>query len=355
MSLEDESMLSAYLDGELADADHRALERLIQEDPRLQDQLAGLTVVRTALSTLPRPARARDAAPSVIQSIERGRRSRWRLVPRPVPLPAIGVFATAIAALLAVAVGPLLQPPARDLAQGSRAPDAHGPVPGPILKTQPIDPANLETSTDAPVLVADVPPTPPRDQAAQEAVRRLLEQPGVSVLQVSTPDPAESLREVRAALVRLHQTTEPSGLIRVQPDPVRERLGTAPNLALVVSLTPSAAGELAAELNRRLPGRVTSLGTNTSDFLRIAGIGHTTYVPDQPPPASLGPIPYRPGNTVALRRPSQLPEPDPGPIPPAETSTPAPDTERRSDVSQPLVIWLAPGPAAASPPQNPQP
>jgi hypothetical protein len=55
MSLEDESLLSAYLDGELEESEHRSVEESIRSDLTLAGKLRDLRAVRLAVSGLSRP------------------------------------------------------------------------------------------------------------------------------------------------------------------------------------------------------------------------------------------------------------------------------------------------------------
>ena len=54
MTLDDESILSAYLDGQLGPEDQQAVEAALLEDPRLADELRGLAVLRDLLAGGPR-------------------------------------------------------------------------------------------------------------------------------------------------------------------------------------------------------------------------------------------------------------------------------------------------------------
>ena len=82
---DDESLLSAYLDGELGREEHEAVESFLNSDPRLAETLRGLVGVRDLLADLSRPV-AGDAAPEVMRrlgEIRPGFRP-WRTVKHPI-------------------------------------------------------------------------------------------------------------------------------------------------------------------------------------------------------------------------------------------------------------------------------
>lgn len=54
MMLDDDSILSAYLDGQLGPDEQQAVEAALLEDPRLAEELRGLTALRDLLAGLPR-------------------------------------------------------------------------------------------------------------------------------------------------------------------------------------------------------------------------------------------------------------------------------------------------------------
>jgi hypothetical protein len=54
MTLDDDSILSAYLDGQLGPEEQQAVESAVLDDPRLADELSSLVVLRDLLAGLPR-------------------------------------------------------------------------------------------------------------------------------------------------------------------------------------------------------------------------------------------------------------------------------------------------------------
>src|SRR4051812_21809563 len=97
--LDDESLLSAYLDDELDPAGRLEVESALLTDPRLAEMLHELAGVRELLAGLPRPEVPRVLA--VEDDARRGRRRATRPSHRAIP-PAI---AAAAALLIAMPLG----------------------------------------------------------------------------------------------------------------------------------------------------------------------------------------------------------------------------------------------------------
>src|SRR4051812_21215633 len=65
MTLDDESLLSAYLDGELDPDQRSSIEAALLADPELAEQLRRLAAVRELVAGLPRPAPTVDLAGAI--------------------------------------------------------------------------------------------------------------------------------------------------------------------------------------------------------------------------------------------------------------------------------------------------
>jgi hypothetical protein len=102
---DDESLLSAYLDGELGREEHEAVESSLSADPGLTETLSGLVGVRDLLADLSRPV-AGDASSEVMRRIgekRAGFRLRpWRRIEHPIRWVAASVAAAAVLGLLAI-------------------------------------------------------------------------------------------------------------------------------------------------------------------------------------------------------------------------------------------------------------
>jgi len=107
MNLEDESFLSAYLDGELDPADRLAVEWAVESSPALAEQLRELGQARAAVVHLPRARAPRDLAPAVVGRLVAARRRAQlgRLVrPGKFALAGAGVLGMAACLFLALIV-----------------------------------------------------------------------------------------------------------------------------------------------------------------------------------------------------------------------------------------------------------
>jgi hypothetical protein len=98
MNLDDETLLSAYLDDELDTAERMAVEWSVESSPSLADQLRALATARDAVASLGRPANPGDLAPSIVGRLAADRRrARLRALARP------GRVAVAVAGLSSMA------------------------------------------------------------------------------------------------------------------------------------------------------------------------------------------------------------------------------------------------------------
>jgi anti-sigma factor RsiW len=71
MKLEDDTLLTAYLDGELSQSDRRAVEAALKSNPRLVAQLRELAVVRGLVAGLSRPGTPYDMVGPVMARVTR--------------------------------------------------------------------------------------------------------------------------------------------------------------------------------------------------------------------------------------------------------------------------------------------
>ena len=80
MSLDDESLLGTYLDGELEPEQRRAVESSLATDSRLAEKVQGLSSVRDLVANLSRPA-SPDVSPEVMRRVRQAllRRRPWTL------------------------------------------------------------------------------------------------------------------------------------------------------------------------------------------------------------------------------------------------------------------------------------
>jgi hypothetical protein len=104
MILDDDSILSAYLDGELGPEQHQAVESAMAADPRLAEELRSLALLRDLLAGLPREAPA-DLTARVMRRVRhRARFGRaWGSVALG-PVRAAGLAAIAAGVLMMLAI-----------------------------------------------------------------------------------------------------------------------------------------------------------------------------------------------------------------------------------------------------------
>ena len=106
MTIDDDSLLSAYMDGQLSPEQQLAVESALVSDPHLGEELRSLTLVRDLLAGLPRDASV-DLASRVMSRISG--RSRLGMILSAVPgQAAIRQHPSRVAGLLAIAAGLLM-------------------------------------------------------------------------------------------------------------------------------------------------------------------------------------------------------------------------------------------------------
>src|SRR5947209_14843149 len=109
MTLDDESILSAYLDGELGPEQQQAVESAAIADPRLAEELRGLAALRDLVAGLPRRAPA-DMTARVMRRVRH--RARLATASRGLswgPVHAVGLAAIAAGVLMMLAIPWLLR------------------------------------------------------------------------------------------------------------------------------------------------------------------------------------------------------------------------------------------------------
>jgi hypothetical protein len=85
MNLDDESLLSAFMDGQLDPDQHQAVEAAVLSNPQLSEQLRTLTVLRDLVGGLSRDVSV-DVSTVVLERIRPGRRW-WARLPATIPWP----------------------------------------------------------------------------------------------------------------------------------------------------------------------------------------------------------------------------------------------------------------------------
>lgn len=385
MNPDDQTFLTAYLDGALNPEQRLQVESSLSTDPGLADELRDLAAVRDLVAALPRPPAGVDLSASVLASIAR-RRAPGRL--RRAFEPG-GLFATrggraavllaSAAALLVVALATVvsrsLQPPEHPglvVRRGHEAPPPRvNPAPTPRPEPAP------------PVLVAV--PTPPPDprtlapgaeerlrDAQRENVRRLLDSPNLrTVFHVADVQHGKTTRLVSQALSQLPRKYPTFVRLDVAADASLDdtRPGATAVFALVVddtelqTIRDRLRGEFPFQFEEAAPRpeRVTLLadvgeesflkGTAVADIRVPENAGAALRAENRPP------IPFRPRipelewlsgllpPTAANRVEPRTPEPPatnraaPAPVTPAGDAAKAQPEAPRRPLSV-LLVWV---------------
>jgi anti-sigma factor RsiW len=198
MNLDDETLLSAYLDDELDPADRLAVEWSIESNPPLAEQFRSLAQARDAVSGLPRPAIPRDLGPVLGARLAANRRrERLRKLARPagVAFAFSGFFGIAASLIFALILLNHSLHESDKLAQiaDQPVPPIRSHLPVPIIKP-------AETPQLASTLVPVVPrPVDPKNSSprpgsfdetreldARRAIAGMLEQPHVRRIRIVT-------------------------------------------------------------------------------------------------------------------------------------------------------------------------
>lgn len=278
MTFDEETFLTAYVDGELPPGPREGVESALASDPRLADDLRALTTVRDLVSGLSRPPAPRDVSAEVLARL--GRRPAGGLsfgvLAR---LPAVRVagraaaaLATAAAVVAAVAVGllrpaPATGPGARPGAGLARVP-ADAVLPWPF----PGEPGDVQVPTAAPAGLASG-EEPSRAESARN-LRRLFDAPYVHKVFVVSDALGDADGKVGAVFERTPRRRADFGRMTVVQDVVvdPEHPGRASVYIAVVDDRELA--ELYDRVRQALPAStVTEAGPRPELFARLADAG----------------------------------------------------------------------------------
>jgi hypothetical protein len=367
MTLDDDSILSAYLDGQLGPEEQQAVESALFADPRLAEEFRGLATLRDLLAGLPREAPA-DVTGRVMRRVRRratrGAASRviaWG------PVRAAGLVGLAAGVLMILAL-PWLLHPGRPAADGRHPADVAGGAPAeakarPILSERLWPHFSKHASRENP----GEPTRPGENHPAQPVpagsrgsapgelvdVREYLDNPELRrVFLVSDREDGSAGQRV-ASLVEqttrfnFYKITISQGIV-IDPHHPDE----ATVFALVVG--PRELEDLRRQLRAALDDRVEETDVVPAVVTQLADIGHVEACP--PSPAAEMVIPR---DAVALLREGDAPAPVEGaealPPPRAEPAKaprpPTPEQERsrpdadravaaRTDPPIVVLVWV---------------
>lgn len=160
MTLDDESLLSAYLDDELDPQELRRVEHALRNDPQLGRKVAELRRVRDLVANLPRPAAPDDLALNVVVRIDQQRHYRTLLI-------ATGSLAVAASLFVHVALPYLERSQQSSIIADWTAPiDPIDPAPGSVADSLPNDGPLVQVPPD--------PVGPPREAFVEARERNFL-------------------------------------------------------------------------------------------------------------------------------------------------------------------------------------
>jgi anti-sigma factor RsiW len=313
MMLNDESLLSAYLDGELEPDQRSALEAVLLSDAALAKQLRGLAEVRGLVAGLPRPSLPVDLSAAVSAGIEARSlfRGPWpRLLQRRVVFTAAGLGGLAVAASLILAL--LLVRPAPRPAAPQPAVGGFTAVPAPA---QPDEAGVGRVSSTEPPAWRTAPAAGPmqlarkrEDAAAAEKVRALLESPRLRRVLIVTDIIGEgTLNRVEDLVQKMPRTDAAYGRITVSQGIVIDPLH--PNEATVFALVMNdeELKHFQKKLEQRFPERVEDGEADPVVVAQLGEVGGLAVLPGTP--ASSVVIPSTDSPRIALRSDRSIEQP----------------------------------------------
>ncbi|WP_435016572.1 anti-sigma factor family protein [Tundrisphaera sp. TA3] len=227
MNLDDDTLLSAYLDDELDPADRMAVAWSIESSPPLAGRLSDLAATRDAVAGLGRPGIPRDLAPDLLARIASRQAARPRAGSRAASVLLAGGFVSIAASLLAAmffvyrATHDLDRPtlfaffPKATPAKAPAAPRAKPPT-VPEQPASPADGAPMLARLAAPATDAAIPPPPAsptptpvaliREAADRGKIAGMLERPDVHRILIVTDviDAGDRVRSLIQRDIRKH-------------------------------------------------------------------------------------------------------------------------------------------------------
>ncbi len=311
MNLPDESLLSAYLDGELDTPWRLVVEEALLSSPLLAERLQELASVRTTIHGMARPTAPADVSSAVVSQIDLLPRQRIRRALRSRPR-----LALAAGSALAVAAGTLI---ALGLTLGpwlSQSDDSVPPLAKQPVPTQPrampdraVEPPALEavpgSPTPAPIEAlasADTTENPDstltsediRRNDDQERARELLNRPDVRRLTITVDRLAPyELEKVESTIRNLAPRSSSQGLLRIALDVVADPSRPGKAVVYAVVLSDREATHLRKDLEASSSDPIRDDTPDSSTLNQLAGIGRIEFTPGlaHPPASDLQPPP----------------------------------------------------------------
>jgi hypothetical protein len=366
MNLDDETLLSAYLDDELDEADRLAVEDALGANPRLAERLRDLAMVHDLLASQARPTLDRDLAPAIVGRMARPTRVRlpgesalsgWRW-----GLPLGLGLGTAAALLIALGLAmrgvPHPAPPRLPNAASPVPLAQHphtSPVPSPeaeIAHQAPIENAG-ETGTtrdaarpevEPPRIAAHTPGPGSEERKADQERQRLLallDDPDLQRVLITTDALEPAAQEVDEVIRKQPRKDSRYGRITIRPG-----LTSAPNdpKGAVVFVVVGDEREL-SDLGRRLRASFAEDVKEAEPVIPVivSQLAQVDQIDIRPavPGAPLRPIePSEMPGHLAIRAPLEDSTPDRSPTP--QPAAPASQESRaESKTQRTLLIWVS--------------
>src|SRR5271165_6901304 len=322
MSLGDESLLGAYLDGELEPEQRRAVESSLATDSRLAEKVQGLSSVRDLVANLSRPA-SPDVSPEVMRRVRQAllRRRPWTLDRRARRWAAAGLAASAMAA---IALLPLLSLHHHDTAEAPFSagaahhnPPSGGNSPRPELPADMV--ARASHPASLPVNVFGPADTPSAGSAAraeqatetddQVRVRTLLDDPHLRWVFLVADRIGQPAEQQVASLVE-RTTHRDYFKITVSQGIVIDPRHPGKATVFAVVLDENELGPFRDRLKKAFSDRLQEDEVNPALAMQLADIGQVVSFPAHP----IGDLTIPPAN-LALRVPGLLaPQNPPDPV-----------------------------------------
>jgi hypothetical protein len=315
MTLDDESVLTAYLDGALEPDERSALELALVLDPALAQRLRGLSAVRDLVAGLPRPVLPVDLTGAVSARIE-SEPTRW---PRS-RTAALALGSLGLAASLLLGLGVALRTYTHTVPPARRPPAAHpgGTVAdGGARRVEPVTPRTTERQGSTPPaqpVVAAAKPDADRlarkreEAAAAEKVRALLESPRLrrvlivtDIIGEGTPDGVEQIVQ------QTPRTDATYGRITVSQGIVVDPLHPGEATVFALVMNEEELKLFRKRLEQAFPESVEDAEADPVVCAQLGEIGHLEVLPGTP--ASSVVIPGTVSPRIALRSDRSLHEP----------------------------------------------
>jgi hypothetical protein len=287
MTLKDESLLTAYLDGELEPDQRSSVESALLDDPELARRLRQLSEVHELIAGLPRPILTVDLTGEIDRRLGRRSFGPWqRLKARPPVLAATVLGSLALAASLLIAPGLLLrsQPPqpAPSAALGAVA-RALEPAPGvdrPAVAA--IEPAEPRAVSRTPV-AAGGRARKPHDATASEQILALLDSPRLRRIFFVTDVIGDGTSERVEELVQKTPRTEAKyGRITVSQGIVIDPLHPNEATVFAMVLNEQELRHFQTKLEQSFPERVEDAEADPIVVAQLAEAGQVAVLPGTP-------------------------------------------------------------------------